>query len=156
MRIHLLAVGRRMPDWVQAGFAEYSRRLPAECSLHLQEIEPGRRSKSQSPARAQAEEAGHLLGAVPGGARVIALEERGKSMTSMKLAAQMQDWLQDGRDVALLVGGADGLTDACRQRADWQWSLSDLTLPHGMVRVLVAEQLYRAWSILNNHPYHRE
>ncbi|MGB1581372.1 MAG: 23S rRNA (pseudouridine(1915)-N(3))-methyltransferase RlmH, partial [Nevskiales bacterium] len=83
-------------------------------------------------------------------------DERGKSLGSEKLATHMQGWLQDGRDVALLVGGADGLTDACRQRADWQWSLSALTLPHGMVRVILAEQLYRAWTILQGHPYHRE
>lgn len=156
MRIHLLAVGRRMPDWVEAGYAEYSRRMPAECSLQLKEIEPGRRSKSQSSAKAQAEEAERLLKAIPEGARVVALDERGQSMTSNQLSSRMQDWLQDGRDVVLLVGGADGLTDTCRQRADWQWSLSDLTLPHGMVRVLLAEQLYRAWTILKNHPYHRE
>lgn len=156
MRIHLLAVGRRMPDWVEAGFAEYSRRLPAECSLQLREIEPGRRSKSQLPAKAQAEEATRLLKAIPEGACVVALDERGKSLTSTTLSSHMQDWLQDGRDVVLLVGGADGLTDACRQRADWQWSLSSLTLPHGMVRVLLAEQIYRAWTILQNHPYHRE
>lgn len=145
-----------MPDWVEAGFAEYSRRLPAECSLQLREIEPGRRSKSSSPEKAQAEEAQRLLKAIPEGARVVALDERGTALSSKKLAVHMQDWLQDGRDVALLVGGADGLTAEARQRADWQWSLSDLTLPHGMVRVLLAEQLYRAWSIIQNHPYHRE
>lgn len=145
-----------MPDWVEAGFAEYSRRMPAECSLQLKEIEPGRRSKSTSPDKAQAEEAQRLLKAIPDGAYVVALDERGKSLSSKKLAANMQDWLQDGRDVVLLVGGADGLTREVRQHADWQWSLSDLTLPHGMVRVLLAEQLYRAWSIIQKHPYHRE
>ena len=145
-----------MPEWVDAGFAEYSRRMPAECALELKEIEPGRRSKSRSPERAQAEEAERLLNAIPADALVIALDERGKSLTSQKLATQMQGWLQEGRNVALLVGGADGLTDSCRQRADWLWSLSTLTLPHGMVRVLLAEQLYRAWTILQGHPYHRE
>lgn len=156
MRIHLLSVGRRMPDWVNSAFADYQKRLPPECQLQLLEIEPARRGKSQSPAQARDAEAGRLLKAIPPGAQVIALDERGKSLTSAALARRMQGWLQDGRDVALLVGGADGLAESCRQRAEWHWSLSELTLPHAMVRVLLAEQLYRGWSILNNHPYHRD
>jgi 23S rRNA (pseudouridine1915-N3)-methyltransferase len=149
-----------MPDWVSAAFTDYARRLPAECSLHLHEVEPGRRSKSQSIERAMAEESERLLRVIdkviPKAALVIALDERGKSLTSTALAQHMQAWLPMGRDVVLMVGGADGLTAECLQRAEWRWSLSKLTLPHAMVRVLLAEQLYRAWSILNNHPYHRE
>lgn len=156
MRIHLLAVGRRMPDWVNTAFQDFSRRLPPECSLQLTEIEPGRRGKSQNPERAMGEEGERLLKALPRDAWVIALDERGKSLTSVALSSHLNDWLASGRDVALLVGGADGLTGECRQRADWIWSLSALTLPHAMVRVLVAEQLYRAWSISKGHPYHRE
>lgn len=156
MRIHLLAVGRRMPGWVNEAFADYSRRLPAECTLILHEIEPGRRGKSVSVARAIEEESGRLLKAIPKGASVIALDERGQSLSSTGLAQRLDHWLQQGRDLALLVGGADGLSEDCKQRADWHWSLSALTLPHALVRVLLAEQLYRAWSIHSNHPYHRE
>ena len=149
-----------MPEWVSTAFDDYCRRLPAECSLQLHEVEPGRRSKSQSIERAMAEESERLLRVIdkviPKGALVIALDERGKSLQSKVLATHMTSWLQEGRDVVLMVGGADGLTQACLQRAQWRWSLSALTLPHAMVRVLLAEQLYRAWSILNNHPYHRE
>lgn len=156
MKLHLLAVGRRMPEWVNTAFADYSRRMPAECSLHLNEIEPYRRGKAQSRERAREEEGQRLLRAIPGDALVIALDERGKSLSSVALAGHLDDWLQAGRDVALLVGGADGLSTDCLQRANWRWSLSELTLPHAMVRVLLAEQLYRAWSISRNHPYHRE
>ena len=145
-----------MPDWVTTAFNDYQRRMPHECSLQLQEIEAGRRSKSQPAERAREEEGQRLLKAIPDGALVIALDERGKALTSQALSQRMGDWLQQGRDVALLIGGADGLSPACLQRADWQWSLSSLTLPHAMVRVMLAEQLYRAWSILQGHPYHRE
>jgi 23S rRNA (pseudouridine1915-N3)-methyltransferase len=155
MRIHLLAVGRRMPAWVTAGYAEYAQRLPPECRLLLTEIEPGQRGKGRNPARAMVEEGTRLLAALPKSVQVIALDERGQAWSSTELARRLQAWMQDGRDVALLVGGADGLAQEVRQRADASWSLSKLTLPHALVRVLVAEQLYRAWSILNNHPYHR-
>jgi 23S rRNA (pseudouridine1915-N3)-methyltransferase len=143
MRIHLLAVGRRMPG------------LPPECRLELKEIEPGERGKGRDPARAKAEEGQRLLSALPKSACVVALDEQGREWSSVELSQRLQAWLQDGRDVALLVGGADGLTDEVKARAEASWSLSKLTLPHALVRVLVAEQLYRAWSILKNHPYHR-
>lgn len=155
MRIHLLAVGRRMPAWVNSGYAEFARRLPPECHLELTEIAPGPRAKGGSAARAIQAESVALLAALPKSARVIALDERGQSWSSVELARQLQAWLQDGRDVALLVGGADGLGPEVKTRAECSWSLSKLTLPHALVRVLVAEQLYRAWSILRNHPYHR-
>mgnify|MGYP000073686742 FL=1 len=156
MRIHLLAVGRRMPGWVEAGVAEYLKRFPPECSLQIQEVEPARRSKNTSPDRCKSEEADRLLAAVPKGANIIALDERGKSPGSHDLAGWLGQWLQDGRDIALMVGGADGLDARCLQAASQRWSLSPLTLPHGMVRVLVAEQLYRAVTILAGHPYHRD
>ncbi len=149
-----------MPEWVVSAFADYSRRMPPECSLQLHEIEPVRRGRSQSPEHAKIEEGERMLKildkSTPAGTLIVALDERGKSLSSKQLAGQMQSWLQGGTDVALLVGGADGLSPACLSQARWRWSLSDLTLPHAMVRVLVAEQLYRAWSIIGNHPYHRE
>lgn len=155
MRIHLIAVGERMPSWVQQGHEEYAKRLPPECSLRLIEIAPGRRGKGSDLARAIQEEGERMLAAVPKGSLILALDERGKEWTTLELAEQLRDWLQGGRDVALLVGGPDGLAPACRDRAKEIWSLSRLTLPHPLVRVVVAEQLYRAWSVLQNHPYHR-
>jgi 23S rRNA (pseudouridine1915-N3)-methyltransferase len=155
MRIHLLAVGRRMPVWVTSGYAEFAQRLPPECRLELKEIEPGVRGKGHDPARAMAEEGRRLLAALPKAARAIVLDERGQEWSSAQLAQHLQAWQQDGRDVALLVGGADGLAAEVQQRAESAWALSKLTLPHALVRVVVAEQLYRAWSILKNHPYHR-
>lgn len=155
MRIHLLAVGKRMPPWVSAGFDDYARRLPPECRLQLAEIAPGRRGKGQDPARAVADEGRHMLALVPNGAHVVALDERGEPWSSTDLAARLGDWLAHAPDVCLLVGGPDGLAPGCRAAAHATWSLSRLTLPHALVRVVLAEQLYRAWSILKNHPYHR-
>lgn len=155
MRIHLIAVGNRMPDWVEQGYREYAGRLTQEVILELVEISPHKRSKSSDLERIRREEGEQVIAAIPRGCLVIALEVTGKSWSTEQLARQMDGWLQGGRDVALLVGGPEGLSDACRERADLKWSLSPLTLPHPMVRVLLAEQLYRAWSILKNHPYHR-
>ncbi|HXH03273.1 MAG TPA: 23S rRNA (pseudouridine(1915)-N(3))-methyltransferase RlmH [Candidatus Competibacteraceae bacterium] len=155
MRIHLIAVGERMPAWVSAGYAEYAGRLPRECALQLIEITPGRRGKNAVVERAVREEGERMLAALPKGARVVALEVSGRQWSTEELAAQLQGWLAEGRDVALLVGGPEGLAPAARSRAEQSWSLSRLTLPHPLVRVVVAEQLYRAWSILHHHPYHR-
>lgn len=155
MRIHLLAVGRRLPAWANAGYAEFAKRLPSECRLELKEIEPGQRGKGLDTARAMAEEAKRLRAALPKDALAIALDEHGREWSSSELSQRLQTWLQSGRDVALLVGGADGLAPEVKAQAEMSWSLSKLTLPHALVRVLVAEQLYRAWSILHNHPYHR-
>jgi len=155
MKCHLIAVGRRMPDWVNAGYQVYARRLGGRLQLQLHEISPHRRSSRDSPERAMQIEGERQLAAVPGGARVIALDEGGAAWSTRTLAGQLEQWLGGGQDVALLIGGADGLAPACLQAAETRWSLSALTLPHGLVRVVVAEQLYRAWSLLNNHPYHR-
>lgn len=155
MRIQLFAVGTRMPAWVKAGFAEYSSRLPRECSLQLVEIPAGKRGKDGDPQRALREEGERLLAAIPRGARVIALEVGGLQWSTGELARQLSNWLKDGRDVALLVGGPDGLDETCRARAEAAWSLSLLTFPHFLMRIIVAEQIYRAWSILQRHPYHR-
>ncbi|MDE2195724.1 MAG: 23S rRNA (pseudouridine(1915)-N(3))-methyltransferase RlmH [Gammaproteobacteria bacterium] len=155
MRIHLLTAGSRLPSWINQGFAEYAARLPPECRLILKEIPLGAGRRTGDTARAMTEEGARLLAAVPPRARVVALDVRGRAFSSGELAQQLNHWLQDGRDLALLVGGPDGLAPECLARADLEWSLSPLTLPHGLVRVVVAEQLYRAWTILNNHPYHR-
>lgn len=156
MQIHLLAVGTRMPAWVEAGFNEYAKRLPHECRLQLVEIAPARRGKHPDLERIRREEGERLLAAVPRDAVAIALEVGGKAWSTEQLAGRLRDWLQDGRDLALLVGGPDGLSAACRERAGLQWSLSPLTLPHPLVRVLLAEQLYRAWTLYKGHPYHRQ
>lgn len=155
MQIHLIAVGDKMPPWIQQGYEEFAKRLPAECTLRLVEIPAGRRGKNADIARILRDESRRQLAAVPKGARVIALEVRGKTWSTEQLSEELGGWLQHGRDVALLVGGPDGLDAEARAAAQQQWSLSALTLPHPLVRVLVAEQLYRAWSILQNHPYHR-
>ncbi|MTI62609.1 23S rRNA (pseudouridine(1915)-N(3))-methyltransferase RlmH [Methylophaga sp.] len=155
MKINLVAVGTKMPGWVTQGFEEYSRRLPRECQLQLLEIAPAKRGKTAQPEQWKKEEAGRILAAIPDSHHVIALEVDGKSWDTVTLSAQMQSWLTDGRDVSLMVGGPDGLDASCLQRADQKWSLSPLTLPHPLVRIVLSEQLYRAWTILQNHPYHR-
>ncbi|MER2528808.1 MAG: 23S rRNA (pseudouridine(1915)-N(3))-methyltransferase RlmH [Candidatus Competibacter denitrificans] len=155
MKVHLLAVGTRMPGWIKAGYTEYAERLPPECALHLVEIPTGKRGPKADISRAVREEGERLLAAMPGGSCLVALDERGQQWSTLELAAQLTGWLRDGRDVSLLVGGPDGLDAPCRARAERHWSLSRLTLPHPLVRVLIAEQLYRAWSLLHNHPYHR-
>lgn len=155
MRIHLLAVGKKMPDWVVTATEEYAGRMPAHCQLVLKEIHAVKRTKKSERKRIMETEGQKLLAAIPDGAFVVALDVLGKSYTSEKLSRQLDDWMLSGRDVALLVGGPDGLSPACLQRADMKWSLSELTFPHPLVRVVIAEQLFRAWSILTSHPYHR-
>ncbi|MEZ5585337.1 MAG: 23S rRNA (pseudouridine(1915)-N(3))-methyltransferase RlmH [Candidatus Competibacteraceae bacterium] len=155
MRIHLIAVGTRMPAWISQGFAEYAQRLPRECRLQLVEIPGGKRAKTTASERAQSEEGEKMLAAIPARVGVIALDERGALWDTRQLAEQLTLWLNEGRDIALLVGGPDGLAPACRRRAEATWSLSPLTFPHALVRVMVAEQLYRAWTIISHHPYHR-
>lgn len=156
MRIHLIAVGQRMPAWVRAGYEEYAARMPPESSLQLVEIAPEKRTRKSDFALIAEREAKRLRAATPRGARTIALDARGRLLDTPALASCLEGWMQDGRDVALWVGGPEGLTDSARAAADWLWSLSPLTFPHPLIRVLVAEQLYRASSIIRNHPYHRE
>ncbi|MCK4743024.1 MAG: 23S rRNA (pseudouridine(1915)-N(3))-methyltransferase RlmH [Sulfuriflexus sp.] len=156
MHIHILAVGQKMPAWVSTGYDEFIKRLPKEFTPLLKEIPPGRRSKNSDLKRAIAEESERILQAIPKDCLVVALDEKGKSWTTRQLAEQMSDWTSSGRDIALIVGGPDGLSTEIKQRADMKWSLSALTLPHALVRVLLAEQLYRAWSLITNHPYHRD
>lgn len=145
-----------MPDWIKAGFSEYARRMPREAKIELVEIKPEPRTTGKTTAQIMEAEAQRILAALPQSSLRIALDERGAQPTTRQLAAQMQDWMRAGRDVAFIIGGADGLHESVKQAAQMMMALSSLTLPHAMVRVLLAEQLYRAHSLLHNHPYHRE
>jgi len=156
MEFIITAVGTRMPNWVDEAFAEYQKRMPREARIRLLEIKPEKRDGGKTAQQAMAAEAERIAATLPKGALIIALDEHGKQFTSQALAQEMQKWLGAGRDASLIIGGADGLAPEIKARADLLWSLSPLTLPHGLVRVLLAEQLYRAQSILQNHPYHRE
>lgn len=155
MRLRLVCVGQKMPEWVSLGFQEYARRMPPELSLELVEIALAHRGKNADVARLVLREGESVLAATGKADRIVALEVKGRSWSTEQLAGQLEGWQQDGRDVSFLVGGPDGLSEACRARADQQWSLSPLTLPHPLVRIVLAEQLYRAWTITRNHPYHR-
>lgn len=155
MQLHLIAVGSKMPGWVEQGYREYAKRLPPECGLTLHEIQAGKRGKNADIVRLTRQEGEKMAGAIPKGARVVALEVQGKAWTTEQLACRLNHWLGEGRDVALLVGGPEGLEPGLSASADERWSLSPLTLPHPLVRIVLAEQLYRAWSILKGHPYHR-
>jgi len=155
MRIKLLAVGTKMPSWVTEGYNEYAKRLPREITLELLELPLGVRGKNADVQRAIQKESDALLSHIDKADHVIALEVKGHNWTTEKLAQNMERWQMDGLTVVLLVGGPDGLSDACRARANQQWSLSALTLPHPIVRVLLSEQIYRAWTVTQNHPYHR-
>ncbi|OGS97754.1 MAG: 23S rRNA (pseudouridine(1915)-N(3))-methyltransferase RlmH [Gallionellales bacterium RBG_16_56_9] len=155
MQLIIAAVGHRMPAWIEAGFGEYAKRMPPEARIHLKEIKPVERSASRSAETAMAQERARMEAALPKTARIVALDERGRDLTSMQLAEYLKRWQQEGRDVAFVIGGADGLDPGFKGSADMLLRISSLTLPHGMVRVLLAEQLYRAWSITQNHPYHR-
>ncbi len=155
MKLNLLAVGTKMPTWVTEGYQQYAKRMPRECSLQLHEIAPAKRGKSGSASQWMREEGERLLVAIPNDHHVVALDVKGKTWSTEQLADQLQGWQQDGRDVSLIVGGPDGLSADCLQRANQTWSLSPLTFPHPLVRIIMAEQLYRAWTISQNHPYHR-
>lgn len=155
MQLVIAAVGHKMPAWIESGFGEYAKRMPPDCRIFLKEIKPVERSGSKTAETAMALERAKIEAAIPKGARIIALDEHGKDLTSVQLAQQLTQWQQDGGDVAFIIGGADGLDADFKKKADMLIRVSSLTLPHGMVRVLLAEQLYRAWSITQNHPYHR-
>jgi 23S rRNA (pseudouridine1915-N3)-methyltransferase len=155
MRIKLIAVGTKMPAWVSAGYHEYQKRLPAEINLQLIEIAPGRRTKGADINRAIEKESRQMLAAVDKGDFVIALDGAGKSWDTPMLSRQLQNWQMLGTNICLLVGGPDGLSRECLQAAQQRWSLSALTYPHPLVRIILAEQIYRAWTLLNHHPYHR-
>lgn len=155
MRIHLIAIGERMPAWVEQGYNEYVKRPGAELSIQLHEISAEKRGKNADLKRILHKEGERMLQAIPAGCEVVALDRTGQGWSTEELAGHLQDWLQGGRDVAMLIGGPEGLAPACLQRATVKLSFSRMTFPHPLVRVLLAEQLYRAWSILKNHPYHK-
>ena len=144
-----------MPSWVETACIEYTKRMPRELSVEIIDIKPEKRAAGNSTENIQLIEAKRILEAI-GKNYCIALDERGSEVTTLQLADKLKDWQLSGRDVALIIGGADGLHSTVKQKADWLWGLSKLTLPHAMVRVILAEQLYRAHSVINNHPYHRE
>jgi 23S rRNA (pseudouridine1915-N3)-methyltransferase len=156
VHIRLLAVGDRQPSWVDDAFAVYSGRLPREWKFRLDGIATVRRSKNDKSRNAMEAEGEQILSKLKADEQVVLLDERGKQLTSAGLAARLTDWQTEGRDLCFVIGGPDGVSSACRKRANFTWSLSDLTLPHGLARVLFAEQLYRAWSLQAGHPYHRE
>jgi 23S rRNA (pseudouridine1915-N3)-methyltransferase len=155
MHIRLIAVGTKMPRWVEQGIDEYVKRLPPELKFELREIPLGKRGKGADIQRAIHTEGQQMLAAIGQHDRVIALDVKGKPWGTEQLAVELQGWQREGDNISLLVGGPDGLAPDCLQRAQQRWSLSALTLPHPIVRVILAEQLYRAWTINTNHPYHR-
>jgi 23S rRNA (pseudouridine1915-N3)-methyltransferase len=155
MKCRLIAAGTRLPEWVNTGFREYQKRLRTPLVLELSEIPIATRRAGENPSRAIAREGANMLAAVGPKDYVVALEVSARSMTTAELAAWLSERLRDARPLDLLIGGPDGLAPECRERADQSWSLSPLTLPHALVRVIVAEQIYRAMSLLGGHPYHR-
>ena len=156
MNITVLAVGNKMPRWVDEAVQEYAKRFGRDVQYTLKEIKPEKRGAGVNATQGMAAEEKRILEALPDNAFLVVLDERGKAPTSVELAQYMQRWQQDGEHVCFVIGGADGMTDTLKQKARLMLRLSSLTLPHGMVRVLLTEQLYRAVSILQNHPYHRE
>lgn len=155
MLLRVAAIGQRMPAWVSTGWQEYARRFPGNLRLELIELPLERRGKNPDIERLRSREGEALLAATPVGALSVALDITGRKWSTEDLSSQLENWMGSGRDVCFMIGGPDGLSPACLAAADSRWSLGPLTLPHPMVRVILAEQLYRAWSIINNHPYHR-
>lgn len=156
MRFVILSVGHKIPEWITTGFSEYSRRMPREARIELIEIKPEPRTSGKTTSQLLEMEARRILAAVPQNTPCIALDERGSNWTTKQLSDRMRQWMTEGHDVAFIIGGADGLHESVKKSARHLLALSALTLPHAMVRVLLAEQLYRAHSLLHNHPYHRE
>ena len=155
MKLVIVAVGQKVPDWAQTAYDDYAKRFPPELRVELKAVKTEPRG-SKTVETLWAAERQRIEAAIPRGARIVALDERGTALTTQALAQQLRQWQQCGDDVALIIGGPDGLDPAFRDAAHQRVRLSDLTLPHAMVRVLLIEQLYRAWSINANHPYHRE
>jgi len=155
VHIRLLAVGERQPAWVDEAFQSYTGRFPPEWKFRLDVIATARRSKSEDARRAIESEGEQLLTRIAADEQVVLLDERGRQPGSQDLAGKLSAWQTDGRDLCFIIGGPDGVSDSCRRRAGFVWSLSNLTLPHGLARVMFAEQMYRAWSLLAGHPYHR-
>ena len=155
MKLSVLAVGHRQPGWVDDGCAEYLKRMPRELAASVTEIKPEQRG-SKTREQLLVAEKGRIRDALPASCRIVVLDEKGDDLTTLELSRRLEGWMQDGRDVALLIGGADGLDDELKRQADDRLRLSSLTLPHGLARLVLCEQLYRAVSVLKNHPYHPE
>ena len=159
MKLRLLAVGQKMPDWVQSGYDDYAKRLQPLLPVQLVPLAMAKRGKNDSASEIHKycqQEGQTILTARQPRERLIALEVGGRNLSTEKLADTLKLWMQDGQDVALAIGGPDGLSNEVRQQAEWHWSLSPLTLPHPIVRIIVIEQIYRAMSLINRHPYHRD
>ena len=156
MRLNIVAIGQSMPSWVTSGWTEYAKRFPRGFSMNLRELQAIKRSRNADIDSIRRREGEALLGAVPPSSYLVALDELGNQWSTVELSTHMTEWMKTSRNVTFLIGGPDGLSDTCRERADACWSLGKLTLPHALVRVVLAEQLYRAWTITQNHPYHRD
>ena len=155
MKLRILAVGTKMPDWVETGVDVYTKRMPRDCAIEFVEIAPGNRGKNADIARAMAQEGDRMLSHIRDSDHIVALDVKGRTWDTHKLSHELDGWRMQGGDVALLIGGPDGLDPRCLAKAHQRWSLSALTLPHPLVRIVLAEQLYRAWTLLVGHPYHR-
>lgn len=155
MKLHIIAVGNRMPEWVNTAWRDYAKRMPADHSIELKEIKPEPRSSGKTPSQLMQLEAKRIEAAMPPHSIYLVLDEHGKDITTMQLAQHLEQWKHNGQDIAFIIGGPDGLDPNLKKTAHHSLRLSSLTLPHPMVRVLLVEQLYRAWSITANHPYHR-
>lgn len=156
MKLRIIAVGQKMPAWIETGFNEYAKRMPRENSIELIELRPEKRASGKTSEQIRQAERDRILAVLPRDTTVWALDEHGSQLTTLELAEALREWQGAGRDTAFVIGGADGLHQDVKQRADKLLALSCLTLPHGLVRVMLAEQLYRAWSVTQNHPYHRD
>lgn len=156
MKIHVVTVGLRMPDWVIQGWQEYAKRLPSDCSLNLIEVKPEPRNQGKTTAQIMQAEGKRILNSIPSNSFTIALDERGQDISTKKLNQNLEDWRASGNDVAFIIGGPDGLDEEIKRSANQRWRLSSMTMPHPLVRIILAEQIYRAWAIMTNHPYHRE
>ena len=156
MHIRLIAVGDRQPSWVDDAVNIYTGRFPPQWKFRIDSIATAKRSRNTPPAATKTAEGEQILNRVNANEQVVLLDERGKQLNSQQLADALSNWQADGRDLCFIIGGPDGISAACSERADFSWALSALTLPHGLARVVFAEQLYRAWSLLAGHPYHRD
>jgi len=156
VKLFILAVGHKMPAWVNEGFAEYTRRMPREAHIELVEIKPEKRAGGKTREQVHEAERSRIEAALPAGCVRVVLDEHGKDWSTLELADELKNWMRGGRDVAFVIGGADGLHPEVKRQANRLWSLSRLTLPHGLVRVVLAEQLYRAVTVIQTRPYHRE
>lgn len=156
MKLLVVAVGHKMPGWVDAAFAEYAKRLPRNFAFELTEVRPEARSSGKSVPQLLAAEAARIAAAIPAGAARVVCDEHGDDLTTMRLSEKLRQWQDSATDIAMIIGGPDGLARSIKDSARFTIRLSSMTLPHGLARVLLVEQVYRAWSILQNHPYHRE